>query len=228
MPAQQPTRQEALERLFRRSPVADLGTLQRVLGTPSRTTVFRALCSVGYLTSYSHAGRYYTLQSVPRFDADGLWAHGGVLFSKHRTLRATIVQLVNQASAGHTHEELQARLQLRVHDTLRSLVEDAEIGRTDIDRLFLYVSIEPATAEAQVAEMRRRLAHSPSPASATLPDPGIVIEVLLAFIHHPKPNAAVIASVLHAQGKASREQVDAVWTRYQLGEKKRASRPSRP
>ncbi len=228
MPERQAARQEALERLFRRRPVADLKTLQRALGTTSRTTVFRALCVVGYLTSYSHAGRYYTLESVPRFDPDGLWAHGGVLFSKYRTLRATIVQLVNYASAGHTHEELQVRLQLRVHDTLRDLVDDAELGRTEIDRLYLYVSVEPATAEAQVAERRRRLAPPPVPAPSTLLDPSIVIEVLLAFIHHPKPNAAVIASLLQAQGKASRAQVEAVWARYQLGKKKPASRPSRP
>jgi hypothetical protein len=216
-------RQQVLERLFRRKPVADLETLQRVLRTTSRTTVFRVLCDVGYLTSYSHAGRYYTLASVPNFDQDGLWAHGGVLFSKYRTLRATIIQLVNRTSAGHTHEELQARLQLRVHDTLRDLVDDGEIGRTEIERLYLYVSAESATAEAQVAERRRRLASHPATPATALPEPNIIIEVLLAFIHHPKPSAAAIASLLQTQGHAARDQVEAVWTHYELGKKKPAS-----
>jgi len=226
MPEPRDPRHQTLERLFCRRPVADMKTLRRVLGTPSRTTVFRVLCAVGYLTSYSHAGKYYTLASVPRFDRDGLWAHGGVLFSKYRTLRATIVKLVNLASAGHTHDELHVRLKLRVHDTLHDLVDDREIGRTVIERLYLYVSADPHVADAQVAERRRTLAPALG-SPAAWPEPGIVIEILLAFIHHPKPDVATVAALLQAQGKASREQVETVWTRYELGKKKPASRHSR-
>ena len=51
---------------------------------------------MGYLSSYSHAGTYYTLSAIPSIDADGLWAHSGVLFSKHGNLRYTIVHLVNK------------------------------------------------------------------------------------------------------------------------------------
>ncbi|MHC4697585.1 MAG: hypothetical protein ACYTFA_12675, partial [Planctomycetota bacterium] len=118
MPVRRDLRKRLI-RLFKRSPVAELSTIQRVLGTNSRTTVFRALCEVGYLTSYNHAGRYYTLEGIPEFDEDGLWLHGDARFSKYRTLRATIVQLVQQAPAGRTHAELRERLRLRVHDTLR-------------------------------------------------------------------------------------------------------------
>ena len=82
-----------LDRLFKRTPIADLPTIQRALETTSRTTVFRTLSEIGYRTSYSHAGRYYTLDEIPRFDEDGLWVHGEALFSKYRTLRATIVEI---------------------------------------------------------------------------------------------------------------------------------------
>src|SRR5438046_7797969 len=51
-----------LHKLFRTRPVALLSDLRKALQTPSRTTVFRVLSSVGYLASYSHAGRYYTLK----------------------------------------------------------------------------------------------------------------------------------------------------------------------
>ncbi|MBF8288968.1 MAG: hypothetical protein HW381_2076, partial [Candidatus Rokubacteria bacterium] len=113
---------QVLVPLFRRTPVALLDQLRRALKTTSRTTVFRALTAVGYLTSYSHAGRYYTLKRIPAFDVRGLWVFRDVRFSVHGTLRATVERMVKQAPAGHTHEELQAILGLRVHDPLRGLV----------------------------------------------------------------------------------------------------------
>jgi len=100
----------------------------------SGRTVFRILRRMEYLSSYSRAGRYYTLTKIPSFDTDGLWAHSGVLFSHHRTLRNTIVHPATKAEAGHTHAELQHRLRLRVHDTLHDLVAAAGdvpgLGRT--------------------------------------------------------------------------------------------------
>jgi len=37
-------------------------------------TVFRKLKELGYLTSYSQGGRFYTLREIARFGADGLWS----------------------------------------------------------------------------------------------------------------------------------------------------------
>jgi hypothetical protein len=148
-----------------------------------------------------------------------------VLFSSHRTLRNTVVHLVNKASAGHAHPELQDRLRLRVYDTLHDLVAAREIGRVEVEKLYLYVSAEPAVAEAQIAE-RRRLITAPK-APGPLPDPAIVIEVLLAVIHSPKPDVAALAALLRTQGKAiTPGQVEAVWSHYELGKKKPASRQS--
>jgi hypothetical protein len=41
------------------------------LGSPARITVFRKLRALGYRSSYSHAGRYYTLEEVAEFDENG-------------------------------------------------------------------------------------------------------------------------------------------------------------
>src|SRR3972149_5372047 len=140
-----------LEKLFDRKPVAQITELRRALGVRSRTTVFFVLKATGYLTSYSHAGRYYTLGRIPKFDAHGLWAVGGIRFSRHGTLRATIVVLVCAASAGCTHEELTKLLGLRVHDTLRSRVETHSLGREQVQAG--YVSLDPGrdhpTAQAR-------------------------------------------------------------------------------
>jgi hypothetical protein len=211
-----------LDSLFRRHMIARLDELKQAFGVSGRT-IFRMLDRIGYLSSYSHTGKYYTLAQTPSFDADGLWAHSGVLFSSHGTLRDTIIYLINKSTAGKTHAELQNRVRLRVHDTLHDLVAAHEIGRTDFESLYLYVSARTETAEAQIAERRRMIASTTKP--MPLPDAATVIEVLLAVIHSPKPDIGKIAAFIQAQGKAiTPQQIEDVWVHYELGKKKPVSR----
>jgi hypothetical protein len=212
-----------LNQLFRRKRAALLDDLRRALGTTSRTTIFRILKAVGYLSSYTHAGRYYTLHRIPKFDRWGLWAWRGIGFSSHGTLRATSVFLIEQSPAGHTHEELQQRLGLRVHDTLRSLVEDGAISRERFEDVYLYLSADRKKAAVQIAA-RRELHVS---LTAQLPDPLLVIDLLVQVIHHPREDAAAIAGRLRAAGRTVRsDQVEEVFHAY--GVKKTASRSRWP
>lgn len=220
---------QALEKLFRRHPTATLEQLERALGSSART-VFRALGRVGYLTSYSHAGRYYTLSHIPTFDVAGLWFHGEIRFSQHRTLRATVVVLVKQSPAGYTHEELEALLYLRLHDTLRSLVADKAIARDRFTGVYVYLHPDAEVASGQMARRRERAPPSapslPSPAAPL--DPARVIDVLVAAIHAPKDDARAIALYLQARGLAlSAKQVEGVFTVYGLGKKTARSRSRR-
>lgn len=220
---------QVLEKLFRRKPIATLSQLARALGSSART-VLRALKRVGYLTSYSHAGRYYTLSRLPTFDATGLWFHGEIRFSRHRTLRATVVVLVKQSPAGHTHEELQALLWLRVHDTLRSLVADKALARERVTGVYVYLHPDGEVAAAQLTRRRELAAPSaPLPPSPAAPlDLARVIDVLVAVIHAPKDDAHAIAARLRARGLAlTAEQVDGVFTAYGLEKKTARSRSRR-
>lgn len=215
----------ALEKLFRRSPVATLDQMQRALGTSART-VLRALARVGYLASYSHAGKHYTLRSLPQFDSRGLWFCGEVRFSSRGTLRATLTWLVCEAPAGHTHEEAQAIVCLRVHDTLRSLVEGGALGRECVGTLYLYVSPDPPTAARQIARRREQQAKPVTPP----PPPGMelarTVEVLVTIIRHPGDDAGGITRRLRAHGlPIDHDEVHAVFVRYGLG-KKTARSPS--
>lgn len=215
-----------LAHLFRRKRVADLQTIQGVLGTSSRTTVFRVLSEIGYLTSYSHAGRYYTLLEIPRFDEEGLWSHGGARFSTYRTLRATIVQLVQNAPAGRTHVELQARLRIRVHDAVRQLTQAKRIGRVVLERLFLYVSVDTTIADAQQAQRRQWLEARPP--GVLLPALTVIIEVLLDVIQdaHAQADPRAVAARLKARGiVVTPAQVEEVFRHHGL-EKKTAGSPS--
>jgi hypothetical protein len=217
---------QVLEPLFRRSPVALLDQLRRALKTTSRTTVFRALTAIGYLTSYSHAGRYYTLKHIPQFDARGLWFFRDVRFSAHRTLRATVEFMVKQAPAGLTHEELQAILGLRVHDPLRSLVTRRRLARERVDTLFVYLDLVPEAAAAQLARRRAGASAAETPAKTPLDLPRVV-DVLLAVIRDPRASASQVAAHCRTRGLSVTDaQVEELFSRYDL-EKKTAHSRSR-
>jgi hypothetical protein len=208
----------SLDALFRTRPVALLDDLRKALHTSSRTTIFRVLSAAGYLTSYSHAGRYYTLKRIPKFDNRGIWIYRNVGFSAHGTLRATVTHLVESSEAGQTHNELQQVLHLRVHDTLRLLVQDRELSRKEFQQTYVYLSGKPEQARMQW-NMRQQLAAA---VTAEL-GPSQVIELLLDLVRHPTDDPADLSRRLRAAGhEVSPSQAEGVLERYGLKKTLRA------
>lgn len=202
---------KALTVLFRSRPVADLATLYATLETKSRMSVFRRLSAVGYLSSYSHAGRFYTLSEIPRFDRDGLWCCQGVCFSRHGSLKSTVAHMVEGAEAGSTHHELQVRLRVRVHNTLLDLVQEKRIGREPMAGQYLYVSADAGRAGSQLALRRRQLEGAPG-AAVEVPA-SLVIEVLLDLVQGAgvRLDAGCVAERLSARGIAvTADQVEGI------------------
>lgn len=190
----------ALTRYFRKYRIANIETLFELLNTYSRMSVFRRISELGYHSSYSHAGRYYTLTGIPEFDMDGLWQFQGVRFSAHGSLKATVRHLIDIAEAGRTHLDLQLCLGVRVHNALLSLVQGRHIGRERVGGQYLYISVEPKVAALQITTCREKeLAVSKETGSAGTT---IVIEVLLEVIRGARirPDAEVIAARLVARG----------------------------
>ncbi len=205
----------ALETLYRSKPVVVLEDLREALDTHSRTTIFRVLSAAGYLTSYSDAGRYYTLKRIPKFDRQGIWLYRGIGFSSHRTLRATVTYLTEKSPAGQTHGELEDLLQLRVHDTLRLLVHAQVLTRERFEEgIYVYLSSKPKVASVQWAKRQQLASGAPSPAEL---EPSRVIDVLVDVIRHPKDDASAVARRLRALGHSvTSEQAEAIFARYDL------------
>ena len=86
--------------------IATLQDLMDTLGTGAKRTVFRKLKELGYRTSYSHRGSYYTLDEIADFDGLGLWGCDDVWFSIHGTLLSTAQAAVEEAEIGYFVEEL--------------------------------------------------------------------------------------------------------------------------
>jgi hypothetical protein len=144
---------EAIRTLLQEKKIATMPELKAVLGTEVDMTVFRKLQPLGYRTSYSHRGKFYTLDEVAEFDDAGLWSVDGVRFSKHGTLVRTCEVLVSESERGWLVSELESRLGVRVGDALRKLVREDRIAREDAGGRALYVSADGRQGRRQ---LRRR------------------------------------------------------------------------
>ena len=213
---------KALRRLFRRFAVVDLDILGRTLQTRSRMSIFRRLREIGYFSSYNHAGRYYTLAHIPKFDDYGLWMHQGIGFSQFGSLKSTIVELVNRSPMGHTHMELNNLLRLRVHNALLSVVREKRISRKRIVRTFLYVSVESQHAHEQISRRQQQLAHR---GKAALDIPiATVVAVLIETLHAGRVRVApsVVAKRLCQRAvPVTTEQVERVFIQYGIEAEKK-------
>ena len=151
---------------LRRHRIADLPTLKQALGTEADVTVFRKLQPLGYLSSYTHRGRFYTLREIVRFDDDGLWSHEAVRFSRHGTLVNTLEAWVPPSSQGWFADDLAGRLHVDVQDPLHDLVRQGRLRRVDIAGRFLYTAADSRRSKDQIRA--RRTTHAvPLVADAT-------------------------------------------------------------
>ena len=219
-----PDKQKRLHKFFKKKAMADISELCKALGTNSRMTVFRNLRRAGYLSSYSHAGRYYTLLKVPTFDDHGLWYYEGIGFSKAGTLKATICMLIEQSSAGYTHGELRSLLRVRVQNTLNDLVAKQLVDREYVGRIFVYVNNDKEQANLQ---LRRRQEIIGQETGSFDLEPVIIIEVLIELLRteteqwEPKQ----ISKRLNSRRiKVSEQDVAKILDRYRLKKKPQNNR----
>jgi len=151
--------EKTLKRFLRRQKTATMLDLKAAMQAPSDATIFRMLSAVGYLSSYSHRGRYYTLKDVPDFDELGLWSHRSVFFSKAGTLVATAQVFVEESSSGYYADELEAILKVNVKDVLPRLAKQSKIGRQKINGRFLYCSKDASIKKQQTLARTRKLSE---------------------------------------------------------------------
>ena len=137
--------------LFERLRAVTMPEMKAALGNPVDVTVFRKLALLDYFTSYSHRGGFYTLKSIPRFDAQGLWVGRGAWFSQHGTLLDTAAAMVQEASAGYVSSELEGLLHVPVKDVLRQLHQAGRIQRHDFQGLYLYTAQDRNRRQEQCA-----------------------------------------------------------------------------
>jgi hypothetical protein len=142
---------ERLVSLLHDQKIATMPQLKSALGTPVTLTVLRKLGPLGYRSSYSHGGTYYTLDAIAQYDALGLWAYRDIHFSRHGTLLKTAEVLVTQSPAGYWVPELEAVVHVAAKDALRQLVQGGRLFRREWEGCYLYCALDRTRRQEQWA-----------------------------------------------------------------------------
>lgn len=150
-------RHNKLAAYLKRYKIATLNQLQSALDNPNERTIFRKLKSLDYLSSYSHRGMYYTLQSIAKFNAEGLWSHQSVWFSKFGSLQETAKAFVERSEAGYSAAELDKTLQVETKHCLLKLTRTAQLQREKIQGCYIYFCTESEKyADQRKARVQRK------------------------------------------------------------------------
>ncbi len=217
---------KALRKYFCKNFIADINQLFHIFQTTSRMSVFRRLKLIGYITSFTDAGRYYTLDSLPTFDSSGLWFYKGVGFSKFGTLKATVIEIVHFSVSGITPNQMLHVLKIRVpntlHNALHGLVKEQQISRHRLEGLCLYTNANPEKAHMQI-KARRQILQKSQPL-VTPPSAEITIAVLVEALRTGKVavSANLVAQRLTARGlTVTVEQVSHIFDMHGISSQKK-------
>lgn len=139
-----------LRAVFARQKVATMEELKGALGTAVNMTVLRKLRALGYLTSYSHGGRFYTLEELVHFDEQGLYHVQGRCFSRFGSLLNTAEHFVVHSSGGYYASELSRELAVQTKEALLTLVRRQRVARTRVDGRYVHCAPDPQMRREQL------------------------------------------------------------------------------
>lgn len=151
---------EDLVRFLEKNKIGTMEDFKATLGTAVEMTVLRKLKRLDYRSSYSHHGKYYTLDRLASFDEAGLWMASPARFSRHGTLLETVRHFVESSEWGYHAAELQERLGVSVKEPLLKLVRERRLSRELAEGVYVYGSPDSALAKAQWARRRAQATES--------------------------------------------------------------------
>lgn len=151
----------------------------------------RFLSNIGYHRSFSHNGKWYTLQHVPKFNQDGLWFSDDIGFSRDGNLNKTLIRLITKSPAGMTSIDLKEKLRCRLHTVLVQLCRRGHIQREKFGRSFVYFAKDPRIA------VNQRQAMSSLRCPPVMLPAEIAVLVLAKFIRNPQLSSQQLAEALH-------------------------------
>ena len=161
----------------------------------SVATVRRRLKGWGALSSYNKSGQYYTLPLIPEFNKQGLWKHEGAFFSKHGTLKNTVIHLVQISKRGLSNSELEQILGVNPNSYLPQCKELAGVRREKHHRQVVYFA-----ADKELYKQQKQNRFPPQPTVAKLPPDALSIIILVELVNNPKSTPAELAQMLRPAG----------------------------
>lgn len=160
-------------------------------------TVRRRLKKWKTYTSINKNGRYYTLPHIPVFDANGLWRHQSVLFSRYGNLKQTIIWMIRQSQTGLSAGELAKIVDLTPSSSFFAQIKDAAgISREKHHGRFVYFSDSVQSAHRQ---KHKRILHRTG--TIDWPTDAEAVVILVELIRHPGIDIEHLVAKVQEKGK---------------------------
>lgn len=147
----------------------------------SAISVRRFLKKLGYYSSFTHNSKWYTLSTIPKFNKRGLWFHQEIGFSKHGSLKQTIIYFIDKSSHGLTAKELLNIISVPCHPVLNQMYKKGQTERFNTKKGFVYLSIHEQKKNNQLNNLQYRL---PVEKTRKL-SPQAAVYVLVEYIKNP-------------------------------------------
>jgi transposase len=194
---QQRAPREQLQQLFAQRKCWTIEELVRELDY-STISVRRFLMDVGYFSSFTHNNNWYTLRSIPLFDKYGLWFFDNIGFSKHGSLKKTILHFIAKSPQGLSAKQLAERLRVPCHAVLNHMYKGGAVTRFKTQQEFVYLASDEQHKNRQLARLQSQVVEvrTPEPLSAQA-----AVFVLVEFIKRPE------ASFLELSQAVAKKQV---------------------
>jgi len=183
------TQRQHIITLFDQKPCWMIEPLASQLGY-SVPSIRRFLSKIGYYSSFTHNGKWYTLRSIPQFNRDGLCFFKKIGFSRSGSLTGTIINLTVRSPAGMTAEQLSGKLRCRCHSILVKLYRHGKLERRKVGRSYVYFAVDPPIQTMQqetIANRNRSMEQLPAE---------IAVFVLAEFIRQPDLSFEQLANVV--------------------------------
>lgn len=146
----QDIKKQLIKELLIHNKIATLNELKDYANNDVTMTIMRKLNELSYISSYSHKGKYYTLQTIPKFSAQGLWNYKSVYFSKYGTLKDTCFSMINNSAAGHNVKELDGLLGVSSRLAVFNLYKEGKLFRAPYGGEHIYFSVNKGIKKQQI------------------------------------------------------------------------------
>ena len=188
-------KKELLDRAMRQfisEQVMTLSQLETLLSCSQRS-VQRYLSKWGGLRSYNHNGKYFSLPVIARFDSFGVWKYQDIGFSRFGNLKDTVVQLVNNSTAGLTATELGQILGVNAHSFMSQFRVDQRLKREKWEGRLVYFCAE---YDIWIAQKRERFADQPV---SPFPSDAQAVIILVSLLKNPKATAEELVKIMNKE-----------------------------
>jgi hypothetical protein len=179
----------------------------------SLISIRRLLKVVGYYSSFTHNSKWYTLQTIPAFDKNGIWFYEDIGFCKHGNLNQAIAHFINNSFHGLTAKDLFNILSVPCHSVLNQMYRRKKIDRFNTPKGFIYLS---GIERQKKLQLKRLQALTPVKPIESL-HPQTAVYVLVEFIKNPKASLFQLSAAVENKGfKAPPQAIAQLFKDYDL------------